>query len=518
MAQNSNITLKKIAIGAGIGFIGTVIGLLLQFIIRMIIARIGTQTDYGVFYLAIVVVSVVVVLASLGLQDGTTRYIAYLQGKTDSNKTGKIIVASLQISIAASIFLCIAFFLLAEPLALNIFHTRDLTRPLQLLSLTVPFLTLSNILSSIFRGFRRVEAQAFTQSLQSLLFLLLLLPTALLGMSFNKVYYAYLAGILISCITLLVYALIKMPKLIKINEYKIDQKITKELLIFSLPLMGTSIFSMLTLYTDTIVLGYFKTPQDVGLYNAAYTLAFLITVPYTVLLMIFTPVASNLYSQNLISELKKDFAISTKWICFVTLPIFLVLLLFPEIVISFIFGPTYISAAPALRILSLGFIINALFGPNVGAMIAIGQSRFLMWSVMTSALTNVLISVTLIPSMGIIGAAISSAVAMVLANILISIKLFLACRAHPLSKNLIKPLIASIIIALTFQFALGRVVIITFWMLPLLFVLYYLIYVITVIWTRSFDQEDLVMLSEIDQISGINTGPLKRLLRKFIHI
>ena len=141
-----------------------------------------------------------------------------------------------------------------------------------------------------------------------------------------------------------------------------------------------------------------------------------------------------------------------------------------------------------------------------------------MWSVMCICLNKCLISVTLIPSMGIIGAAISSAVAMVLANLLISIKLFLACRAHPLSKNLIKPLIASIIIALMFQFALGRVVIITFWMLPLLFALYYLIYGITVIWTRSFDQEDLVMLSEIDQISGINTGPLKRLLRKFIHI
>ena len=106
----------------------------------------------------------------MGLQDGTTRYIAFIQGKNDQNKTAKIIAASLQISIAASVFLCVVFFLLAETLALNIFHTPDLTRPLQLLSLTVPFLTLSNILSSIFRGFSRVEVQAFTQSLQGMLF------------------------------------------------------------------------------------------------------------------------------------------------------------------------------------------------------------------------------------------------------------------------------------------------------------------------------------------------------------
>jgi O-antigen/teichoic acid export membrane protein len=518
MSQNRNIALKKIAFGATIGFTGTVIGLLLQFIVRMIIARIGEQADYGGFYLAMVVVGVVVVLASFGLQDGTTRYIAYVQGRNDPNKTGKIIVASLQISITASIFLCVCFFLLAEPLAMKIFHAPYLTLPFQLLSLTVPFLTITNILSSIYRGFSRMEVQAFTQAVQSTLFLLLLILVALSGLSFTSVYYAYLASIVLSCIILSVYALKKMPVLITITQYKLEPKVTKELLIFSLPLMGTSIFSMLTLYTDTIVLGYFKTPEEVGLYNAAYPLALFITVPYTVFLMIFTPVASYLCSQNLIGELNRSFSVTAKWICFVTLPIFLVLFLFPEIVISFIFGPAYISAAPALRILSLGFIINGLFGPNVGAMIAFGQTRFLMWSVLAAAFSNGLLSITLIPSMGFVGAAISSATAMVLANSLISIKLFTAYKSHPLSKNILKPLISSIIIALVFQFTLGRMIVITFWMMPGLLILYYVIYGITVILTRSFDQEDLVMLSEIDQIIGINTGPFKRLLRKFIHI
>jgi len=516
-SQNADVALKKIALGAGIGIVGTVIGLSLQFIIRIIIARIGSQAEYGAFYLALVVIGVVMVLASFGLQDGTTRYIAYMQGKNDQNKTGKIIVAALQISITASILLSVCFFLLAEPIALNIFHTSDLIRPLQLFSLTVPFLTLSNIYSSILRGFSRMEAQSFTQSTQSILVLLLLIPIALLGLSFNFVYYAYLAGIILSCIILTVYLLKKLPMLITITEHKMEPTIIKELMIFSLPLMGTSIFSMLTLYADTIMLGYFKTPQEVGLYNAAYPLAFFITVPYTAFLMIFTPVASHLYSQNLIGELNRSFSVTAKWICFVTFPVFLVLFLFPEIVINFVFGPAYVSAGPALRILSAGFIINSLFGPNVGAMLAIGQSRFLMWSVLVSALSNVLLSIALIPSMGFIGAAISSAVAMVMANSLISIKLFLACGAHPLGKNLLKPLAASIMIVLVLQFTLGQMMVVTFWMLPLLFVLYYLLYGVAVILTRSFDQEDLILLSEIDQIIGINTVPLKRLLRKLIH-
>ena len=516
MSQNTNVALKKIALGAGIGFVGTVIGLLLQFIIRMIIARIGTQADYGAFYLAMVVIGVVVVLASFGLQDGTTRYIAFIQGKNDQNKTAKIIVASLQISMAASLFLCVIFFLLAEPIALNIFHTTDLILPLQLLSLTVPFLTLSSILSSIFRGFNRMEVQAFSQPVQSILFLLLITAVAILGLSFSIVYYAYLACIVLTCILLSIYSLIKLPALVSIAEFKIEPKVTKELLIFSLPLMGISIFSMLTLYTDTIVLGYFKTPQEIGLYNAAYPLAFFMTVPYAVFLMIFMPIATYLYSQNLIGELRRNFSVTAKWICFVTLPVFLILFLFPEQVINLLFGESYISASPALRILSLGFMINSLFGPNVGAMLAIGQSRFLMASVMVSALSNVVLSIILIPSMGFMGAAISSATAMVLANLLISVKLFRECGAQPISKNLLKPFMASIIVALALQFTLGLMMVITVWMLPLLFALYYIIHVVAVIWTRSFDREDLMMLAEIDRIIGINTEPLKRFFRKYI--
>ena len=55
MSQNTNSSVGKIAVGAGIGIVGTIIGLSFQFISRIIIARIWTQADYGAFYLAMVV-------------------------------------------------------------------------------------------------------------------------------------------------------------------------------------------------------------------------------------------------------------------------------------------------------------------------------------------------------------------------------------------------------------------------------------------------------------------------------
>jgi hypothetical protein len=97
-------------------------------------------------------------------------------------------------------------------------------------------------------------------------------------------------------------------------------------------------------------------------------------------------------------------------------------------------------------------------------------------------------------------------------------RLYLLRRIQPFSKNLLKPLFASVLIALLFRFTIGHMVVITLWMLPLLFALYYVIYGLAVILTRSFDQEDLAMLSEIDKMIGINTEPIKKVLRKFIRI
>jgi O-antigen/teichoic acid export membrane protein len=76
-----NQSLQKIAKGTDIVFTGTIIGLLLGFIGRVILIRFTTQTEYGIYSLALVLISIFVTISALGLQQGSTRYIAYHRGK-----------------------------------------------------------------------------------------------------------------------------------------------------------------------------------------------------------------------------------------------------------------------------------------------------------------------------------------------------------------------------------------------------------------------------------------------------
>lgn len=95
MSEIVDQSLQKIAKGTGIIFFGTIIGMLLGFIGRIILIRYMTQSEYGVFSLASVLVSVFVVISTLGLDIGSTRQIAFYRGKEATSKVREVVLSAL---------------------------------------------------------------------------------------------------------------------------------------------------------------------------------------------------------------------------------------------------------------------------------------------------------------------------------------------------------------------------------------------------------------------------------------
>jgi O-antigen/teichoic acid export membrane protein len=517
MIEPLSDSLRKIARGTGIALGGTFLALLLGFVTRLIIARYGSEADYGVYSLAIVIMTFATTLVSLGLPDGVARYIAYFRARGETAKARGITTVSLQLAVAFSILISLVLFFGAGYISSNIFHMPGLGLALKALAIGLPFFTATNILISTFRGFDRMEPQAYFQYvLFNILFLLLVSILVMLHLSFANLFYAYAISLILTFVAMLVYTVKKLPQPLTLSVWQSNAAIRKELIIFSLPVLATAVLATIILWLNILVLGYFKTPEAVGLYNAASPLAKFISDPLALMLLIYTPVASGLCSQNMMDELRRSYIISTKWIVSLTLPFFLVLFLFPEAVLNLFFGPPYMSAAPALRILSLGLIISNFLGPNQSILLAMGQSRFMMWTALVVAIISVILNIILIPPFGIVGAAVAVVISVILVQFVIAVKAYLLCHAQPISKNVLKPVVASVILALLFKITATHIIAINWWMLLLLFILYYAIYGIAVVLTRSFDREDISLLLEIEKMSGINATPIKRILSRFV--
>lgn len=510
-------SLKKIVRGTGIALLGASIGILFGFITRLLIARYGLQANYGIFSLALVVLQFAAVISGLGLTQGATRFIAYFRGAGEEAKVRGTIFTSLMFSTVTSIIVGLVIFLTADIISVNIFHTPNLAPALKIFAVGIPFITLISALAAFFRGFDRIEPGVYFQDITlSALTLIPLLIIVAMGLPFVSVFYAYLAAIIVTFIALAIYTARKLPQRIGLTYMKETPPITKELLFFSLPLLGSTIMTAIVMQTDTVMLGYFKTVEMVGLYNAAHPLAAFISAPLNAMLLIYIPVATGQYSRNLMDELRRNYTVVTKWLVSLTMPIFLVFALFPEAAIHLFFGQGYVQAAMALRILSIGFIINNLLGPNGGTLIAMGHPRFLMWTTLAAATVNVVLNIALIPPMGMVGAAIASVISITVVNIIRSLRLYSLSQAQPLSKNLLKPVLISIALAFLIGILARNFITITLWMLPLLFILYYGIYGLATLFTKSFDKEDIALLLEIEKRSGINAAPVKKLLRRFL--
>jgi len=505
-------SLRKVVKGAAIFFIGTVLSLLISFVGRIIIIRYLTPAQFGIISLAGVIFSITGTLTSLGLPEGLTRQASYFLGRGQSEKAKAIFKAGLVLSLIIGLVVAVALFILSNLFA-EFFDVPDLSWVLKMYSVSFPFGMLAGVYFSVFRTYERVDIKViFEDLLPNILKLSLIATVVVLGLSFYWAVIAYVLPAIISGAVFLVYSL----KNIDLKTSENYLKYWKPLILFSLPLLIQMILGMVITWTDTIMIGYYLNPTEVGLYNGAQPLAKLMQTFLTAVIFLYFPIASQLYARNQIKEMGRTYAIITKWLMSASLPIFLVLFLFPDVVLWLLYGEKYVPAANVLKILALGFFIHTMLGPNGITLIAAGKPNIPMAASFAAAIVNVIFNFVLIPLLGITGAAVASVLTYVTGNIVVALKLYSDYGIHPFTKNYVKPMLLSTVVAY-FIYSLSKNIIqVQGWMLPILFVLFLATYFLSLLLTRSFDREDIMLILSVEQRLGIDLGWVKRVLRKFV--
>ncbi len=510
-------SLSTITTGAALVFLGAVVGQGLQFLGRIMVARIGTESEFGIYSLVTIVVNVCTIGAVLGFEQGTPRMIAFARARGDMVRVRHLISASVQASLLASILFGLMIFALAGPIAHGIFDEPSMVTPLRIMAFGIPFFTLIRVGVSILRGFDDVRGRVYFQDvLRNIFFALFLLPLLFVSLSFNGVFWAFLGSLAIPCLMLFWYLHRRVTLPLGLAVRLWTNPATRELLTFSLPLLLVAWLQNALMWTDTFMLGAIKTSTEAGLYGAAHPMAEFISMGALAIFTIYLPIVSALYAHGELAVIRRNYSILTKWLVMATLPLFLVIFFYAETVLKFLFGAEYGEAANALRILCLGFMIDNLTGPNGGTLIAMGKSQFMMWAIMATVVMNLGLNFALIPPLRMEGAAIGTVVAITTVNTIRNIKVYLLCGANPLSWNLLKVGGSASGIIIGLHFAMTHFVSITWWMLPLILLVFYGICGVTALATRSLDKEDIAMLVTIEKRLGINIAPIKTVVRKFL--
>lgn len=507
--ENVNFNLKEIVKGGGFTLIGLLISFLISFLIRLFIIRSFTQTEYGIFTLSLTILSIFITVLLLGLSAGVIRFIAYYRGKKDLKKVKGTIISALHIGVISGL---IGFFLMffGSGFLSNLFNEPSLESGLKILAISLPLTIIATLLINSFQGFGNVRPKIFIKDIGSnivrfiLVIFVILAGYRLLGLF---VIYAFVSIFLLIG-SFVFYKKLRLPK-----KYKL---LRKKLIIFSLPLLSITISSLILNKFDTLMIGFYMESSFIGLYDGSVVLAQFIPQIFSSIFILYLPISTFLFSRGKNSEIKKIYSTITKWGIIIIFPLFLILFLFPDVVLSFLYGSEYIGGKLVLQILSLGFLVHVLLGPNGSTLIAFGKERLVSSLQVFAIVLNIILNIILIPLMGIVGAAIATASSFILINILYSFFLYKKNKIHPFTKTYLKPFLLSLISIFIIYFISITFLVIEYWMLPFLLILFMIIYVISIFSTKSLTNEDIDLLISIEKRSSLNLRLFKKLLKKFI--
>ena len=386
---------------------------------------------YGMYALAISTMEFAARLTQLGLPNGVVRFVALYQAEKNWGKLKGTLFTSLGLGTIIGGIGGIGLFFAAPWIGHSFFHDPDLVRPIQAAALALPMYNLVMIVQSILRGGQHMTSFTYVGILRQ--GATLLLAVLLVGVGFGALgavggfalgaFIAFLWGIQ-SVIRSLPSTIWRMPTIWR----------TRELLAFSLPLYLAGFSFLLMSRVDIIMLGYFSTTTEVGIYRGAVALARLVVFALGAINVVFAPMIADLYHKNAFTELKTLFQTVARWSTIISLAIALPLVLFARDIMG-IYGKDFQRGALPLYVLVTGQVINAGIGTSVPLLQMTNHPKHVLVNSLVATVTNIALNALLIQRLGALGAAIATSLALVINSLMGTIESYIMFKIHPIESK-----------------------------------------------------------------------------------
>ena len=241
--------------------------------------------------------------------------------------------------------------------------------------------------------------------------ILIQIVAVLLGYSVFGLYGGFIVGIIISGILCLKYFTLKPAKF---SFRHISSLATYGLWIF---LIGTG--SIVFAYADTIFIGYFMTNGDVGVYRTAYQFTSIATFICAAITGTLTPKISHWSANNQMDKISPVITRGITLSLLLAIPAAMGGYLLSERLLYFFYGADFAAGWMVCSILLIGQIVAVFISLFGVALTASDHARQSFYATAFAAVLNIILNISLIPILGINGAAIATLISYTLNAVLI---------------------------------------------------------------------------------------------------
>ena len=419
LATHANQAIKEQFLrGATAGFVTKGLTAGVGFVCQVLLARMMGSVDYGSLVYILSWVSVLTILPKCGLDVALMRYVAEYSAKSEWGKLKAIVAFSVWTPLLTGLVVSAIAAVVAYSLKERLGYT--LWLGFLLAFATLPLLAANSLRVAALYGLKRVFLAEFPDGMLRP-FLLTASVAVLWAVGAISTFDVLATNLVVIILVFGVgtYWLVKslsgeirqaMP------EYRIDEWVRT-----SLPLMGIAGMQVAMSQTDVLMIGTMLTAEQAGIYFAAARLSDLVVLGLAAVNSIMAPLISQLYHTGRLQELQQILTLSTRSGLAVTVLAVLFLVILGKKVL-WLFGSQFIIAYEPMLILVAGQIVNASCGSVGFLMTMTGNERLAALVIGGAMLVSLALNFLLIPSLGIVGAALATATGIIFWNVVLLVE------------------------------------------------------------------------------------------------
>ncbi len=183
---------------------------------------------------------------------------------------------------------------------------------------------------------------------------------------------------------------------------------------FSFWIFLTASGSLVFCYADTILIGFFMSNADVGIYRTAFQLTSVATFATLAFHTVLYPKISNWGTQGQFAEIENSLARAWTYSLFLAIPTCIGGWILGDKLLYYLYGESFVGGVTALYFLLFVQVVNVFMFLGTMSLAALNRPKDAFWVTLIAAIVNVILDILLIPMMGITGAAVATLIAMII--------------------------------------------------------------------------------------------------------
>lgn len=415
-----------------------------------VLARLLEPEGYGLFMLALTIFGSVQLISRFGIAGSAGRYVAEFKEQAPE-QIPHIVRFSFLLNLGVVAVTSLAI-LVSYRYIIELIGEPGLSQFLVVGTVFLVLGTIHTYISKVLQGFEAIRVEAVMRVVEPIGRLIFAIGLVVAGFGALGAYIGYIISSLLTICFGGAYLIYRLRGFYGDNP-PVESGLRRRIAEYSIPLVATNSAYVLDNRIDTLLVGAFLSPVEVGFYVISDRVVKLVETPMSALGFTLSPMFGSEKAAGNIDRVSRIYEVTLVNTLLLYIPAAAGIILVAEPMIRLVFGADYAGASIVLQVLGLYIVFKAVTKLTDNGLNYLGRARDRAIFRGVTAVLNVVLNIILIPLLGVVGAAIATVITYGLytaANLYV-VSLELELRPWYLSKQLLSiTLITAVMSAVVF--------------------------------------------------------------------